>query len=430
MNKLSLHSLVLVIALIGLSACSGGGGGTAAPAITGTLDAAFGAAGIVSAPVGTGDAVIQSIAIQTDGKIVAAGYSFAASNHEFALARFNADGSLDAGFGTNGKVTTPIGTYGVAYAVAVQTDGKIVAVGQGYSGSTYVFALARYNADGTLDTGFGTNGKVLTPIGAADSYAYAVALQTDGRIVAAGQSYTGSGYSFALARYNPDGTADAGFGTNGIVVTAIGSYDAVNGLVIQSDGKIIAAGYSDNGSQYVFALARYNSSGTLDASFGQNNNGKVMTPIGSKDDEAYAVAIQADGKIVATGYSNGGTCDLFALVRYNADGTLDTGFGTNGNVTTGLGSSDQSRAVGIQDDGRIVAAGYSYTGSEYVFALVRYNVNGTLDAGFGTDGKVLTAIGSYDDEINAIAIQSDAKIVVGGYSQTASNEHFALARYQ
>jgi uncharacterized delta-60 repeat protein len=244
----------------------------------------------------------------------------------------------------------------------------------------------RYNANGTLDTTFGTNGKVTTSIGSGSVYDYAYALgiqpvgMSDVKIVVAGYSSNGSKYNFALVMYNTDGSLDTGFGAalTGIVTTSIGSsYDAAHALGIQSDGtsdfKIVVAGSSANGSKYNFALVRYNKDGSLDTTFG--NNGIVTTPIGSNFDAAYALGIQpADGSIVAAGYSGNGSNYDFALVKYNTNGSLDTGFGAGGIVTTPIGNDDDKAfALGIQPaDGRIVVAGYSLIGSNDDFALVRY----------------------------------------------------------
>jgi uncharacterized delta-60 repeat protein len=341
---------------------------------SGSLDTSFGTGGKVTTAIGAGHEEVYAIAIQSDGKIVAAGISDNGTNYDFALARYNSNGSLDTTFGTDGKVTTAIGTdYDEAYAIAIQADGKIVAAGYSHNGSDADFALARYNSDGSLDTGFGTGGKVTTAIGAGSDGAYAIAIQSDGKIVAAGYSHNGSNEDFALARYNTDGSLDTDFGTGGKVTTAIGSsYDYALAIAIQVDGKIVAAGYSDIGSNNAdFALARYNTDGSLDTSF--DTDGKVTTAIGSGHDEAYAIAIQSDGKIVVAGDSSNGSDNDFALARYNTNGSLDTSFDTDGQVTTAIGSStDIAKAIAIQSDGKIVAAGRSDNGDSG-FALARYN---------------------------------------------------------
>ena len=335
----------------------------------GDLDPTFGNGGklIDGFLVSSGDGA-NGIAVQADGKIVAAGRSSGPSFSDvpdFALIRYNPDGSLDTSFGNGGKVVTPIGTSGdFASSVAIQPDGKIVAAGGSNNGSNDDFALVRYNTDGSLDTTFDSDGKVTTPIGTFDDLAYAVAIQPDGKIVAAGYSSIGSNVAFALARYNPDGTLDITFDSDGKVITPIGtSGDQAGDVVIQQDGKIVAAGTSSNGSNNDFALVRYNPDGSLDTSF--DSDGKVTTPVGVSSAAADAVVLQADGKIVALGTGHNGSTTDFALVRYNQDGSLDTTFDFDGKVTTsgaGGDSADSAYAVAIQQDGKIVAAGYSYNG--------------------------------------------------------------------
>jgi uncharacterized delta-60 repeat protein len=338
-----------------------------------------------------------------------------------------AEGDLDTNFDSDGKVTTAIGgSNHRVRSVAIQSDGKIVAAGEGF-GSLWDFALARYNTDGTLDTSFDSDGKVTTVFGASNDRVYSVAIQSDGKIVVAGVSYTGSSNDFALVRYNTDGSLDTSFDSDGKVTTDFGGgNDQAFSVAIQSDGKIVAAGNSRNGN-WDFALARYNTDGSLDTSF--DSGGKVTTDFGGGNDRAYSVAIQSDGKIVAAGYSSNGSNNDFALVRYNTDGTLDTNFDSGGKVTTDFGGGDdQAYSVAIQSDGKIVVAGLSYTGSNNGFALVRYNTDGTLDTSFDSDGKVTTAIGGTNDRAYSVAIQSDGKIVAAGYSYSGIQD-FALVRY-
>jgi uncharacterized delta-60 repeat protein len=408
---------------------------TVNPSLSGSPDTSFGTGGKVTTPIGSSDDYAVALGIQSDGKVVAAGHSSNGINFDFALVRYNTNGSLDATFGSGGIVTTFIGSgHDAANALAIQSDGKIVAAGYSYNGSDYDFALVRYNTDGSLDTTFGSGGKVTTPVGSIEDVASALGIQSDGRIVAAGYSYKsdGNNYDFALVRYNTDGSLDTTFGTNGIVSTPIGSSnDYASSLGIQSDGRIVAAGYSYNGSNNDFALVRYNVNGTLDTGFG--SGGIVITSIGSSNDAAHALVIQSDGKIVAAGSSfNNNTSKYdFALVRYNSNGTLDTGFGASGIVTTSVGSGwDVANALGIQPDGKIVAAGSSGIDILPKFAVVRYNANGTLDTGFGIGGIVTEPVGSSDDYAIALGIQSsDGKIVAAGYSYNGSNYDFALVRF-
>ncbi|PYE47913.1 putative Ig domain-containing protein, partial [Deinococcus yavapaiensis] len=420
------------------------GGGTASKTITitvnstsGLLDTTFGTGGKITTPIGTLDDIASALVVQSDGKLVAAGYTYNGYNGtttDVALVRYNSNGTLDTTFGTNGKVTTPIGTSNdIASALVVQSDGKLVAAGYTYNGSNYDFALVRYNSNGTLDTTFGSGGKVTTPIGTSNDFAYALVVQSDGKLVAAGYTLNGTNYDFALVRYNSNGTLDTTFGSNGKVITPVGtsddyaSDDYARALVMQSDGKLVAAGYAVNGSSWDVALVRYNSNGTLDTTFG--SNGKVITPIGTSDDIASALVVQSDGKLVAAGYTYNGTTYDFALVRYNSNGTLDTTFGSGGKITTPIGTSDDiASALVVQSDGKLVAAGYANDSNTDV-ALVRYNSNGTLDTTFGSGGKITTPIGTSGGIANALVVQSDGKLVAAGYAVNGWTYDFALVRY-
>jgi uncharacterized delta-60 repeat protein len=406
------------------------GTGVNAANASGALDATFDTDGKVTTRVGTNTDVAYAMALQSDNKIVLGGYSYIGSNDDFSLTRYNPDGSLDTSFDTDGKVTTAVGSNNEAIRdVAIQSDGKILAVGYQYDGSQYDFALVRYNSDGSLDTSFDTDGKVTTAIGSANNSSFSVAIQSDGKIVAGGFANNGFNDDFALTRYNSDGSLDTSFDTDGKVTTQIGSYsEVIRSLAIQSDGKIVAVGYSYNGSNYDFAIARYNSNGSLDNSF--NTTGKVTTAIGTGDEYAMSSAIQSDGKIVAVGYSHNGSDNDFALVRYNSDGSLDSSFNTSGKVTTSIGpASNSAFSVAVLNDGKIVVAGFASNGSNDDFALARYNGDGLLDASFGTDGKFTTDFGSGNDVAYSLAVQGDGKLVASGYAYNGINLDFATIKY-
>ena len=318
----------------------------------------------------------SAVAIQPDGKIVVAGGSMAFSssggNADLALVRYNTNGSLDGTFDMDGKVTTDFGSPSEEGAdIALQPDGKILVAGSTSSGNNGDFALARYNSNGSLDTAFDTDGKVTTDFGGSEA-GFAVALQPDGKIVVAGFNASDTNSDFVLARYNGNGSLDTTFHTDGKLTTDFGYDDTAQAISLQPNGKIVVAGSSDNGSSFGFALARYNSNGSLDTTF--DSDGKVTPDFTSNIyDGAVAVAIQQDGRIVAGGRS-GSSAD-FALVRYNSNGSPDLTFGTNGKVTTDFGSNeDYGFALALQPDSKILLAGRSFTsaGNDYDFALARY----------------------------------------------------------
>jgi len=346
---------------------------------------------------------------------------------------YSQPGSLDNTFGTNGKVITPIGTStDIARAIAVQSDGKIIAAGQSQNGTNPgTFALARYNINGTLDNTFDGDGKVTTAI-ASNGIAFAVAIQSDGKIVVAGFASNGANNDFALARYNTNGSLDNTFDGDGKLTTDFGSgNDQPNALAIQSDGKIVVAGLASNGTNDDFALARYNTNGTLDNTF--DGDGKLTTDFSSGIDRGFGVTIQSDGKIVVAGFVRIGTNnDDFALARYNTDGTLDNTFDGDGKLTTAIGSTnDQAYAIALQSDGKIVAAGAAQLGSSFDernFALARYNVDGTLDNTFDGDGKVTLDFGR-GESIGGMALFGNRIYLAGGTNVNGKFD-FAIAAFQ
>jgi uncharacterized delta-60 repeat protein len=409
-----------------------------AAAAAGDLDPTFGEGGKALTDFGASDNGI-AVALQSDGKIVAAGYSDTGGSHDFALVRYRRNGGLDATFGVKGKVLTDFGSGSrdVALAVLVQPDGRIVAAGFSEPvGSPEHFALARYRRDGSLDPSFGSGGKVVTDFGATSrDRVFAIALQPDDKIVAAGGTLSFSGEDFALVRYLPDGSLDPTFGAAGKVRTNFGGQsDYARSVALQLDGKIVAAGTSGCCGGQDFALARYRADGTLDGSFG--SGGKVETDVTELSgmltrgglDRAFGVAVQSDGRIVAAGEGWGGRNDDFALARYEVDGSLDESFGVGGRVLTdfGAGSSDYGRAVALQQDGKIVVAGTTL--GRFDFALTRYRSDGSLDPSFGSSGKVVTDFGGAD-EVFRIAMDRDGRIVAAGRSNAHGSDDFALARY-
>jgi len=299
----------------------------------------------------------NGVAIQSDDKIVAVGSSQDQyGRNAIAVARFHADGSIDTNFGTNGSVRAFIGgadsIHDGASDVAIQSDGKIVTVG----GTVFppfneAFAVARFNANGSIDDTFGTNGTVTTFIDGGDAAhddAAAVAIQPDGKIVAAGRSGDASYHSaLALARFNADGSIDSTFGTNGNIRTYLSLGNAtmnwIESIALQPDGKIVVAGVSvDSSSIAAFALARFNTDGGIDSTFGTNGSVRSFVSVGGfLWDEANWVGIQPDGKIIAAGCSEDSSGnDAFAVARFNADGTPDSTFGTNGGVLSYITGGD------------------------------------------------------------------------------------------
>jgi uncharacterized delta-60 repeat protein len=403
-----------------------------AAAPPGDLDPTFDGDGLVTTDFAGDTDQAFGMAIQGDGKIVAAGNAVVSGNYDFALARYNTDGSLDSTFDGDGLVITDFaGETEVAHGVAIQGDGKIVAAGVAFVSGTFDFALARYNTDGSLDTTFSGDGLVTTDFAGDTDRAFGMAIQGDGKIVAAGFAGVSGTVDFALARYNTDGSLDTTFDGDGLVITDFaGDAEVAYGVAIQGDGKIVAAGLAVVSGIDDFALARYNTDGSLDTTF--SGDGLVTTDFAGSTDRAFGMAIQGDGKIVAAGFAFVSGTQDFALARHNTDGSLDTTFSGDGLVTTDFaGSFDQVYAVAIQANGKILAAGcVRCFGGTDDFALARYNTDGSLDTTFSGDGKVTTDFAGGTDQAYAVAIQANGRIVAAGTAfVSGTNLDFALARY-
>lgn len=268
-------------------------------------------------------------------------------------------------------------------------------------------------AEGDLDTSFDTDGQVSTPIGPGEDAPNALALQPDGKIVVAGYA-TFANKDIEVARYRPGGALDPDFGSGGLVGTAIGSGDeAANAVVIQPDGKIVVAGYADNGTNLDIAVARYLPNGSPDPTFGIG--GVATLAITASDEVANAVAIQGDGKIVVAGYAFNGLNDDMAVVRYTRRGALDTTFDGDGIQTTTAqlnANFDRANDVAIQPDGRIVLAGFTTYANDDT-TLVRLTKTGAFDDSFGVGG-IKTINAGRDDRANAIRILPSGKIMTAG----------------
>jgi uncharacterized delta-60 repeat protein len=354
----------------------------------GRLDATFGTGGIATNTHVEGGSMVALVR-QPDGKLVTADVRYGVRPYlpsSSRLVRYFTDGSLDPTFGDAGLVTSPADWSFSAHALTVQPDGKLVLAGFGGPippdappaplpppGSE---VLMRFQPDGQLDPTFGTGGTATThPAGGGIA---ALVRQPDGRLVAGGSAVAtvGGAEVFALARYEADGRLDPTFGTGGLVITHVGREAALNALVLQPDGRLVAggvAGVATVSGVRVFALARYEADGRLDPTFGIG--GLVTTYMGRSDGFGpglEALVLQPDGRLVAGGYAPGYPVNNFTLVRYEADGQLDPTFGMGGVVSTDVGGSDTIHALVLQPDGRLVAGGVATVGGAQVFALARY----------------------------------------------------------
>lgn len=379
------------------------------PENTGGLDATFGSAGKLTGPL----AQAQALALQPDGKLVVVG--------AMTLSRYNADGSADLSFGTAGRVTVVAngGPVDEMLAIALQADGKIVVGGQTSTPPSGFndMVILRYLPDGSLDTGFGTGGKVVNALGPT---ATAVLLQPDGKIVVAGAISR----KLAAVRYLPDGSPDTGFGSGG---TALSNTTAPFGpaAALQTDGSIVLAGSADDGAGSVagFWVTRFGPDGALDLGFGDHGTFRLDGGV------AFDVAIQPDGKIVVGGSVGIGGSFAYTLVRVTSGGGLDMGFGAQGMVTTPFsGKNDYGRAVALQPDGRIILAGEIADFGARDFGLARYLADGSLDTSFGTGGLLqIDFFGDFDSAYDVL-VQPDGKIVAGGSAKNGFSGLFGVVR--
>lgn len=395
--------------------------------------------GFVVTPVGPfGGGFGTGLVIRPDGDLVVAGYALNGilgdDLNNFAEVSYRSDGHLDTAFGNGGSV---IGTKGVAISVALQADKTIVAGGIGPG-----FGLERFNADGTVDTTFGSGGVVKTHI--SDGFDSAMSVVVDGtKIIAAGSVHpTSENSDFALVRYLADGSLDPTFGNGGIVTTDFGSpngnFEGATSVKVQADHKIVVCGWAETSDfNGVFALARYNPDGTLDSNFG--TGGKVTTSVGVSS-TVNDIQLLADGTILAVGIAFDGSSEgKVALVRYTSSGALDTSFGGTGKVLTFVDNAVNATSVVVQPDGKILVGGSSLispldANASHQFTIVRYNANGSLDTTFGDAGVVFTQVGGVDDPTSngmSIRLQADGKIVLAGDSLDHDGVHggFAIARY-
>jgi uncharacterized delta-60 repeat protein len=380
-----------------------------------------------------GAMVIRDGVIQPDGRIVIVGDGFAlGTGAMITIARLESDGSVDASFGNGGAVTVLLGGsgYDMARAVEVEPDGRILVAGQidttpGSYATGDAFVL-RLLGDGTLDPSFGNGGTLIVSFGLEMDDATAVMRQPNGKIVIAGESVIGTSWRFALARYEEDGTPDLTFGTLGRVVATIRGSDDIKAAVLQPDGKIVVAGGSrPPGGPTDAAFARYNPDGTLDGTFGTGGVTIVHATSGS---DLIDVALQPDGKVVGVGGGANVSGYLALALRLGANGALDPSFGTDGAVVLNAPQPPSFQSVIVQPNGQIAASGwrYYYSGSDTQdFLTARLDANGALDAAFGAGGFVVTNMGS-DDAATTLRRQTDGKLVAMGH------EHgdVALARYE
>jgi uncharacterized delta-60 repeat protein len=394
------------------------------------LDPTFGTGGTVTTDVGPGDDSANAV-VTTANVVVAVGSAMTSPPTtsritDFAITAYDSAGQLIPAFGGDGIVTTDFGGGDTANAVIIQGN-KLLVAGTTTTSAGSDFALARYNANGTLDPTFGNGGKVITDVIGDSDAAYALLGQGD-KFVAAGYTLSAGLIDFALVRYNANGTPDYTFGNNGRVVTDFaGNVDEAFGLVAGPNGSVVAAGYATASTEDTdFALARYDTAGNLDPGFGIG--GRVTTSFTDSEDVGRAIAGEGN-KLVVAGYTNTQNKQDFALARYNANGTLDNTFSGDGKVITDFVHDNDAAWSVVVQPGAITAVGSTTISSRERFGLARYNDQGALDQSWGTSGRTATGFGATWARARDAAVQGDKVVVVG---ETASSGElvFAVARYR
>jgi uncharacterized delta-60 repeat protein len=349
-----------------------------------------------------------------------------------------------------------VGAAGAVNAVAVQSDGKTIAVGEDATGTNDRWAIRRYNTDGALDTGFGSGGTVLLFGDNDDDRASGVAIDANGNILVVGDVYRSLGgkgkkqrfaRELAVVRLDTDGSLDTGFGSTGVAYASVSDGRAI---AVQSDGKIVASGSttasSSSGggggrgkkgggatSSLAIALVRFDSAGDLDTGFG--TDGVAVDDVSTDDDLAWAgaLAVQSDGKLLVggrrVGAGGGSIVEGWIVARYDSSGDLDTGFGSSGRVTGGPDGDESLTGLALQSDGKIVVCGWGSDGTGGFDAVcARYGSGGSLDSGFGSSGNAASGIA--DDEFgHAVAVSGDGKIVVAIGFEDSSYWDAAVLRF-
>ncbi len=422
MLAFSVAMLFLMFSIVRVGAWPGGGS---------YLDPTFGQGGRALIPITGTNQIARDVVMQPDGKLIIAGYDkWQTNDYDAIMARVHPDGRLDERFGVGGVVTTALTSANdTIYAVALQSDGKIVAVGFTTVEGKSVASVMRYHADGRLDTGFGHQGVLTVSVPSESSFFLSVAVLEDDRIVAGGTIRPPSQpSSFLLARYLPNGTPDATLGGSGIVSATLPGGNAISwDMVIQPDGKVVLAGYeiSSVGSNTDFALARFRSDGSLDTSFGVN--GIVTQSLGTRN-YGYAVGLQSDGKLVLGGKAGNAGC----LFRYNPDGSVDNSFGTVTStnyvtmVVPGFTSSSFIELAMQADDGIVAATRMSGGASTAPVGIAGFDRDGRPNPLFGPVGVITASNGSHLGSSYALLVQPDRKVVLAGYIDQDDTEGYEI----
>lgn len=397
-----------------------------------TLDPTFGTDGLVETYYGLYvESKVHDMLLQPDGKIVVCGTTYV-NSYDFMMIRYLPDGTLDPSFGDNGKAFIDFGNlndFGIGYAL--QPDGKIVVTGYSETPNYESISIARINADGTKDLSFGDNGIIYQTTGDYECFGSDVVVQSDGKILVAGHGiYTPQGEDFFLARYNEDGSLDTSFAGDGKVENINDNNSGTRPVMtLQADGNILISGMGRVGSQQHYCTMRFFANGALDTSF--SDDGVQLTLVPGDYNWPGNIVVQQDQKIVIAGYSGYWQSEMFSIIRLDANGNPDSDFASNGIFTHSINPGlDLFQDVLIQPDGKILACGYTIgPDGTYDFIAMRLMEDGSIDTTFGNNGALNQAFSYTESRAVAMAIQQDGKLLIAGDAPDFLNHHTAVARY-
>jgi uncharacterized delta-60 repeat protein len=421
----------------------------ATPHTLGILDDSFGSDGIAasnSAAGGNGDDWGRSIAVDSEGKILAAGASWNGSDDDMVVWRYSTDGTLDTNFGIAGIVKSDNAAGGngtdEGQAIALDSSGNILVAGRSYNGSNYDMVIWKYGSNGGLDTSFGTGGIVVcdnTAGGSGDEIGYDIALDSSGNVLVAGASSNGSDNDMVVWKFNSSGATVSAFGTGGAVIchgSAGGAgLDIAYSITLDSSDNVLVTGRSSNGSDDDMVVWKFTSGGATVSAFGR---GGVAVAGGSSHDRGNAIILDSSGNILVAGIENNGSDDDLAVWKFDSDGNTVEAFGAGGVAVRGniAGGNAADSGWGITTDyaGRILTSGYSSNGSNNDMVVLRLNSDGSTDEVFGTNGAEIlhnTAGGNGEDEGYSVTTDVYGRILVTGKSENASgNTDMVIWRFK
>ncbi len=365
----------------------------------------------------------KRVLIQPDGKILVAGFYDNFGVDQITLVRYLPDGTPDMSFGDSSIVKSYFyQLWDFPHTLGLQSDGKIIVSGYTISDTDYDVALMRFNTDGSVDSSFGVNGRVMTQVGSSHDYAYDMVILDDDKIVLTGSTHNSTIVDGILVKYTANGQLDASFGNNGIVITDFtGATDVFTTIAATTDGKIVVGGYSNNGTtgKREFALARYNADGTLDPSF----DGDGLLTIEEFLGQMYSIQLLSQNQIMFVGGTGGGS--RVALGKINADGTRDNNFGTNGLLETNFVNStfDNANKLLLQDDGKFIITGTTFKDmTSWVMSGQRFNSDGSVDTTFGDGGAFFIDLSERGySRSNSAVLAPDGSIYVVGVTRNIYN---------